>query len=66
LAHRSQPGRIFGDGPVRWKLKAVPIDLETTSSRRKWLAENLRTLSIAAEGFTLRQLTGLGQAEIKG
>jgi len=61
LAHRSAPGRLFHEGgphhgETLW-VKGIQIDENTMASRRQWLAKTVRTLLIAADVFTIRQLS---------
>ena len=60
LAHRSTPGRVFHlggphHGEALW-VKGIQIDINTTASRREWLAITTCALLNAADDFTDRNL----------
>lgn len=60
LIHRQAPGRTLemggaAHGDVLWT-EGITIDVGTTASRRKWLAETLRDLLDAANDFTSSHL----------
>lgn len=58
LSHRSHPGRnisVTVGGPphtARWAVQAIPIDVHTTASRRKWLASTLGNVLKETDVFT--------------
>ncbi|MGQ0600746.1 MAG: hypothetical protein ACT4QE_03515 [Anaerolineales bacterium] len=52
LAHRAAPGRLVGANPSpMWKV-GIPIDINTTSTRRQWLAAKLSVILRHTDEFT--------------
>lgn len=62
LAHRTAPGRIIHasttgiDSPALWRT-GIPLDTNTTTSRRTWLAAKLTLLITEANAFTQSHFT---------
>jgi hypothetical protein len=70
LAHRTQPPRIFSNGPgiskAEWKpvdtstgQQQLEIDANTTATKRQWLSRTLATQLSEAEAFVRRHISRL-------